>query len=506
MTAVRLLATAFLAAACVILVPPTLVYAGASTPVSCDVISQDIRTVLKDLAAQAEVNVAIDDTVQKRITIRLKDVRFEDALRILASSAGFEVKEDAGVFLILPIAAGSSYLSPGIRPGVPLEAPSSFVLETGSLDPELLCSVVKTLGTSLVPTAFPDLGIVVVTGPYSEINSARAAIVPWVSKVSQGADDQTVRVLSLDYLDAQEALSSFSIQFPGVRTVVIRAANAVLLSGKEADVEKAAQAIRALDIPPRVVRIEVEVVEVVQDDLSRLGVGWKGSLGEPGFTISWKEAEPQSTSGSGGGSIGQIELRPWIRASLSLVTDINLLVEKGRARVLARPSVATVENKQARIMTGDRYILVLTQGQGQSTQQIQYIDAGVRLEIIPKVNSQGEITAQIYPQVSAITGFTKEGYPRISAREAQTTVRVKDGETIAIGGLMESREIRRTYGLPVLSEIPILGKLFSSAKDSTETTELVILVTLGVVEGGTDPVHKGGVEPVQRQDNGRVDR
>jgi len=157
-------------------------------------------------------------------------------------------------------------------------------------------------------------------------------------------------------------------------------------------------------------------------------------------------------------------------------------------------------------MTGDRYILVLTQGQGQSTQQIQYIDAGVRLEIIPKVNSQGEITAQIYPQVSAITGFTKEGYPRISAREAQTTVRVKDGETIAIGGLMESREIRRTYGLPVLSEIPILGKLFSSAKDSTETTELVILVTLGVVEGGTDPVHKGGVEPVQRQDNGRVDR
>jgi type II secretory pathway component GspD/PulD (secretin) len=105
----------------------------------------------------------------------------------------------------------------------------------------------------------------------------------------------------------------------------------------------------------------------------------------------------------------------------------------------------------------------------------------VRLEITPRVDSQGEITATIYPQVSAITGFTKEGYPRISTREAQTTVRVKNGETIAIGGLIESREIQRTYGLPVLSEIPIIGKLFSTTKDSSETTELVILVTFKIM-------------------------
>jgi type II secretory pathway component GspD/PulD (secretin) len=326
--------------------------------------SQDIRAVLRDLAAQAGVNIAIEDSIQNRITIRLNEVPFEDALRILSSSAGFKVKEDTGVFLVHSLASDASYPAQGVWPGAPHEAPSSFVLETGSIGPESLCNVIRTLGTSLVPTPFPDLGIVVVTGAYSEVNSARAALTPWLSAISQSTDGQAMEVVRVDHLDPQEALSSFFVQFPGVRITPIRDSSFVVVSGKPADVERTVAAIESIDIPPRVVGIEVEVVEVVQDDLSRLGVGWKGPLGEPGLTVSWEEAEPRSTPGSGGGSLGQIELRPWIRSSLSLIMDINLLIERGKAKVLARPSVATLENKQATIMTGDRYILVLNQGQG----------------------------------------------------------------------------------------------------------------------------------------------
>lgn len=477
-----------------------LASADEHTPVSCNVVSQDVRTVIKDLAAQAGVNVLIDDSIQKRVTLFLDNVPFSDALRILASSVGCITSQDSGVFLILPGPGipGISQPAQGLRPSALPEDTASIVLETGSLSPEVVCDIVTTLGADLVPTPFPDLGIVVVTGPYSKVNSARTALAPWLSKLPADAEhDEAVRAVRLDHLDIQNALSSFAFQFPGVKVAAIRGTRFVLLSGREEDVQRAVVALEALDVPPKVVKIDVEIIEVLREDLSNLGVGWKGPLGEPGLRVMWTEASPQPTSGGtvGPDGVGQIELRPWIRSSLSLVTELNLLVEKGKAKVVARPSLTTVEDRPARIMTGDRYTIILTEGQGSSTwQRIQYIDAGVRLEITPTVGESGEITAVICPQVSAVTGMTKEGYPRISTREAQTTVRVKDGETIAIGGLIQTQEVSTKYGFPLLGDIPVIGRLFSTTRTSSEATELVILVTLKVA--GQDP---GGLDQTTSQ-------
>lgn len=105
------------------------------------------------------------------------------------------------------------------------------------------------------------------------------------------------------------------------------------------------------------------------------------------------------------------------------------------------------------------------------------------MDITPRVDLDGRITAAIFPQVSGITGFIKEGYPRVSTREAQTTVRLRDGETAVIGGLIESRETERSHGLPILGDIPVIGKLFSTSKEVTRSTELVISVTLKVLDG-----------------------
>ncbi len=115
-------------------------------------------------------------------------------------------------------------------------------------------------------------------------------------------------------------------------------------------------------------------------------------------------------------------------------------------------------------------------------QQIQYVETGVRLDITPRVDMDGKITAAIFPQVSGITGFTKEGYPRVSTREAQTTVRLRDGETAVIGGLIENRATERSYGLPILGDIPVIGRLFSTKKEAVQSTELVILVTLTALD------------------------
>lgn len=450
-------------------------YASLFTPVSCDAVSQDIRVILKDLASQSCVNIVIDDNVQRRVTIQLAGVPFDEAVRAIVSCAGFEVSQEGEVL---------SVKLPSLRPSPSDAAGVSLVLDVGSVPVERACELVGALGPNLTATPFPDLKAVVTSGPYAEATSAKNALSTWIGRFPQEQPELVAEPVRIWHLDAQEVMSSFSGQLAGLRMTAIRSTNSVVVFGKQEEVSKAVAAIRAVDLPPRVIGIQVEVIEVLEDDLSRLGVGWKGPLGEPGLSIGLKEIDPTSFLKPGEVPVDQLKIRPWIRASISFVADINMLVERGKARVLARPSVTTLENKQARITAGDRYVLVLTYGQGSSAyQQIQYIDTGVRLDITPRVDLDGRITAAIFPQVSGITGFTKEGYPRVSTREAQTTVRLRDGETAVIGGLIESRETERSHGLPILGDIPVIGKLFSTSKEVTQSTELVILVTLKVLDG-----------------------
>ncbi|GEM_PF-1510211 len=457
-----------------LLLCPSSARAAFSTPVSCDAVSQDIRVVLKDLAARAGVNIVIDDNVQRRVTIQLKDVPFDEAARAIVGCSGFEIFRDGEVLMVK---------LPSLRPSSSDATCVSVVIEAGSVPVERMCELIGALGPNLAATPFPELKAVVVSGPYAEATSAKNALSAWIGRASQEQSELVAEPVRIWHLDAQEIVSSFSGQFSGIRMTVIRSTNSVVVFGKQQEVSRAIKSIRAADLPPRVIGIQVEVVEILEDDLSRLGVGWKGPLGEPGLSISWRETDPTSIIKPGDAPVDQLNIRPWIRASLNLVTDINLLVERGKARVLARPSVTTLENKQARITAGDRYVLVLTQGQGSSVyQQIQYVETGVRLDITPRVDMDGKITAVIFPQVSGITGFTKEGYPRVSTREAQTTVRLRDGETAVIGGLIENRETERSYGLPILGDIPIIGKLFSTKKEAVQSTELVILVTLTALD------------------------
>jgi len=103
--------------------------------------------------------------------------------------------------------------------------------------------------------------------------------------------------------------------------------------------------------------------------------------------------------------------------------------------------------------------------------------AGVTLEILPKVSPEGTITVVLRPVVSTITGTTPQGAPQISTREVQTTVMVRDGETIVIGGLLEERDILSMSQIPGLGALPFLGRLFRSERREQRRTELVITVT-----------------------------
>lgn len=150
--------------------------------------------------------------------------------------------------------------------------------------------------------------------------------------------------------------------------------------------------------------------------------------------------------------------------------------------MLARPSITTLENRTARMVTGDRYTIVINQASGGSSwQQLQYVDSGVHLELTARLDSDGGIVVTLSPRISAVTGFSREGYPVMSTREAQTTVRLRNGETLAIGGLIRDETSESRSGLPWLSSLGLIGRLFGSQSKQAKRTEVVILLTPRIV-------------------------
>lgn len=211
------------------------------------------------------------------------------------------------------------------------------------------------------------------------------------------------------------------------------------------------------------VMFEAEILEINQDTTQALGINYTDLLT---FTLS--EAAPKNLF-----SLGKITRKPLGDKALSI--GINFLKTSGSARVLAQPRVTTLDGVEARINSTQTTPILTTSKEG--TQSIVNLTTGIQLRLTPKVAPDGTVEATLNVSVSNPTGSASGGAAPFSTRDASTTVRVKNGEPIAIGGLLETRT---TYGeekVPFLGDLPFIGALFTNTTTETHHTDLVILVT-----------------------------
>ncbi len=163
-----------------------------------------------------------------------------------------------------------------------------------------------------------------------------------------------------------------------------------------------------------------------------------------------------------------------------LAATLTALLQSGKAEIKANPRMAAVNGQKAEIFVGaQRFILVSYLQYGQQQERIQPVPVGVRLDVTPWTGGNGEITTKILAEVSNISSLDPEtGLPLLSTRRAESTVRVHDGETVVIGGLLQRQQEVTHREVPVLGKIPIIGPAFFRSKtSSTVNSELVIFVT-----------------------------
>jgi TonB family protein len=257
--------------------------------------------------------------------------------------------------------------------------------------------------------------------------------------------------------------------------------NIVTITAAPEVVARIREDIAKFDQAPRQVMIEALVIEISRDTSKALGIEW-GPMLNSGFNVSM----PASTVGYTKTTGTDPARTTTISGSVSsdVVARINAMVARGQAKIKANPRVATLEGRQAEISVGtEEYATIEAGSPGNRYSTLQSISAGVILKITPFLDEKKQITVRIAPEVSEVTGQSSTGLPIITKRTALTTLRVDDGQMIAIGGLIQDQKSETTNKWPVLGSLPLVGPAFFQHKVSrVQSKEVIILITPHILQ------------------------
>ena len=274
-------------------------------------------------------------------------------------------------------------------------------------------------------------------------------------------------IIKLKYLKAEQAKALVSLVISEDKIKVEPTNNFLVLQCSDFEQQDINKILSEVDVPPIQVMFEAEAVEISRDDLKNIGIDWGTVTALPGALAS----DTSSVYRIGSGKYG-----------VNVSATLNRLIENKKGRLLASPRIAAINGATAQILIGDKLAVEATSINGSvSTTTVTYVEVGIKLEVTPFVNDDGTITAHIKPEVSNKDSVTSHGNPNIRTRQAETTLRVKNGETIVLGGLMQRQETSDMYKFPILGNLPLVGQFFRNRSTEKTETELIILITPKVI-------------------------
>jgi len=272
--------------------------------------------------------------------------------------------------------------------------------------------------------------------------------------------------------------------------------------GRRDEVEKT---IRSLDVPTKEVLIEARVLQVVFNPTFDVGMDITAPItsgGKSQFSLSSNAlgestgldaSAPSGSSASLASSFGRIGVGNF--NANDFTTAIRALQQVSDTKILSTPQILVTNNEEAKIHIGDTvpYIVATTNGTGQNaitSDDVRFVDVGLKLSVIPTINDDGMVTMKLTPEISevvkSVTSSEGSTIPQVNKTEVETSVMVKDGQTIVMAGLRDQNKVHTKKGVPGLMDIPYLGNIFSRTSDTINNREIIILITPHIVKGSDD--------------------
>ena len=268
-----------------------------------------------------------------------------------------------------------------------------------------------------------------------------------------------------------------------IRMVVDDVNNTLIFKATPADYANILETIKQMDVLPRQAIIDARIFEIdLNDDLSYGVAGMlQGKTADQHLTTGGTTAT--DTNGAPTTPLLSASTFAFVGSSREILLRLDALRTKTKVRILEAPSILALDGTEAKIVVGAEVAYpggTYYQSVGGTSTSVQYRDTGISLLVLPRISASGSVTLDLAGEISS-PGTANSFGPSFGKTQVQTTLSVKDGEMVAIAGLIRDNNSVGRAGVPLLSEIPILGSLFGHTQRTTNRTELIILITPHVI-------------------------
>lgn len=407
-----------------------------------EAVDVDIRNLLTNIALANNLNIVISDEVQGNVSVKLSNINAQDMIKIIAENNNYTYQFKDNVI----------YISKGDK----------------------------------------DINLYTVQINYLELDKIAQTInLMLTGNLTDKIDDK----------DKKTAINN--------KVMIDESENTISFYGTLKQYEQIKNFLQEQDKPQKQVSLEAKVTAIQKDAAKDLGVSWEWSKlpQSPEHEITYDTVKHTVINEDGSKEeitdylpVDEVT-RKWnddenipgvIRFGKGVdgypyefyyAAKIDALISDGKANILARPNIITIQGKEAVINIGSEVpVPTVSTTNSTTTTSIKYREAGIILKCTPRVNEDGIITVKVHTEVSSPMYVEDMKAYRFQKRSADTIVRLKDGQTMVIGGLIGSDEAKQMSKIPFLGDIPILGNLFKHIQKSKSDTEVMIFLTAHEVD------------------------
>lgn len=407
-----------------------------------EAVDVDIRNLLTNIALANNLNIVISDEVQGNVSVKLSNINAQDMIKIIVANNNYTYQFKDNVI----------YISKGDK----------------------------------------DINLYTVQINYLELDKIAQTInLMLTGNLTDKIDDK----------DKKTAINN--------KVMIDESENTISFYGTLKQYEQIKNFLQEQDKPQKQVSLEAKVTAIQKDAAKDLGVSWEWSKlpQSPEHEITYDTVKHTVINEDGSKEeitdylpVDEVT-RKWnddenipgvIRFGKGVdgypyefyyAAKIDALISDGKANILARPNITTIQGKEAVINIGSEVpVPTVSTTNSTTTTSIKYREAGIILKCTPRVNEDGIITVKVHTEVSSPMYVEDMKAYRFQKRSADTIVRLKDGQTMVIGGLIGSDEAKQMSKIPFLGDIPILGNLFKHIQKSKSDTEVMIFLTAHEVD------------------------
>jgi type IV pilus assembly protein PilQ len=380
-----------------------------------------------------------------------------------------------------PVVPAPAPAAPPAVPGAPAAAPGRITLEFRNTElADVLTALSRVCNTNIVTdasvkgqvtvrlvdlTCEESLRFILEANNLGFRRIGRNLIIMAAEKLAPPPEAPEAITYPVGFGKAEDVAKAIGAAIKGILVTFDARSNAMIVVGTVAQHEEVRKVLAGLDILLPQVMIEARVVDISTNALREVGLRWGLTSESPAPIIRIEGTFPnQIVLGIG---------------DFAINAQLTALIDQGKGRVLSAPRVAVLDGHSAVVNLGEEIPIPATDSAGRVTYTFKPV--GVILSITPKVNRDGLMTVKVEPEVSSVRELLIGGIPRIATRKASTTVTVRSGESVVIGGLISTEERTKIIKVPLLGDIPLIGSLFRYTSVDRRESEVIFVVTPHII-------------------------